>query len=114
MICDLATTRPDGAIQLNPMWFDIDGEHLRFSHTSSRTKYRNLMRDPRMTVLIVDRDDEQRYLEIRGKLHEVVPDPTGHFHQMLAVRYGERHPSPPPNAAERVILVMTIDVVTAR
>src|SRR5690349_14245482 len=38
----LATTRPDGTVQVNPMWFEWDGTHLRFTHTTKRQKYRNV------------------------------------------------------------------------
>lgn len=114
IVCDLATIRPDGSVQLNPMWFMFDGENLRFSHTSTRAKYRNLLLNPRMTALIVDPDDTQRYVELRGALARAIPDPTGEFHQVLAVRYGEDDPPAPVNAAERVVLVMRIDVVTTR
>lgn len=114
IVCDLATVRSDGSVQLNPMWFMFDGKGLRFSHTSIRAKYRNLLTNPRMTALIVDPTDTQRYVELRGELAEAIPDPGGEFHQVLAVRYGEEDPPPPPNAAERVILVMRIDVVTTR
>lgn len=31
----LATARPDGAVQANPMWFGWDGELLRFTHKRS-------------------------------------------------------------------------------
>src|ERR1700722_12447473 len=44
----LATTRPDGAVQVSPMWFDWDGELLRFAHTTKRQKYRNVQRNPRL------------------------------------------------------------------
>jgi len=114
IVCDLATVRPDGSVQLNPMWFMFDGRSLRFSHTTTRAKYRNLMADPRMTVLVVDPADTQRYVELRGHLAEAVPDPGGEFHKVLAVRYGEENPPPPPAADERVILVMRIDAVTTR
>ena len=114
IVCDLATIRPDGSVQLNPMWFMFEGENLRFSHTSTRAKYRNLLLDPRMTALIVDPNNTQRYVELRGALATAVPDPTGKFHQILAVRYGEEDPPTPANADERVVLVMRIDVVTTR
>jgi hypothetical protein len=42
----LATTRPDGNAQVNPMWFDWDGELLRFTHTTKRQKYRNVTANP--------------------------------------------------------------------
>ena len=42
----LATVRPDGRPQVNPMWFDWDGELLRFTHTTKRQKYRNIAANP--------------------------------------------------------------------
>jgi hypothetical protein len=38
----LAATRPNGTVQVNPMWFDCDGEVLRFTHTSRWQKCRNI------------------------------------------------------------------------
>jgi PPOX class probable F420-dependent enzyme len=62
----LATTRPDGSVQVSPMWFDWDGELLRFAHTTKRQKYRNVQRNPRVAMSISDPDNPYRYLELRG------------------------------------------------
>lgn len=43
----LGTIRPDDTVQVNPMWFLFDGETLRFTHTTKRAKYRNLMHNRR-------------------------------------------------------------------
>jgi len=53
----LATTRPDGGPQVNPMWFDWDGELLRFTHTTKRQKYRNIAANPRVAMSISDPDN---------------------------------------------------------
>ncbi|HZA11296.1 PPOX class F420-dependent oxidoreductase [Mycobacterium sp.] len=103
----LATTRPDGTVQVNPMWFDWDGERLRFTHTTKRQKYRNVKQHPRVAVSIADPENPYRYLEVRGEVEDIEPDPTGAFYQHLAKRYdapwGDQ---PPPDAADRVIFVM--------
>ena len=44
----LATVRPDGRPQVNPMWFDWDGELLRFTHTTKRQKCRSIAISPRI------------------------------------------------------------------
>ena len=72
----LATTRPDGRVKVNPMWFDSDGELLRFTHTTKRQKYRNITSRPEVAMSISDPDNPYRYLEIRGVVEEIVPDPT--------------------------------------
>jgi PPOX class probable F420-dependent enzyme len=104
----LGTVRPDGAVQVNPMWFQYDGEHIRFTHTTKRAKYRNLQQNPSMSLLVIDPDDPMRYLEVRGRLVEFVPDPTGAFYVVLGKRYGEPDQQPPADSPDRVIIVMSV------
>lgn len=104
----LGTVRPDNSVQVNPMWFEWDGTHVRFTHTSKRAKYRNLQQNPSMTLLVIDPDTPQRYLEVRGELEEIVPDPEGAFFVRLGKRYGDPDQEPPPDKADRVILVMRV------
>ena len=96
------------------MWFDYDGEALRFTHTTNRAKYRNLQHNPSMSLLITDPDNALRYLELRGRLIEVIPDPGGDYYVHLGRRYGNPDQAPPPDKADRVILVMSIDYVGGR
>jgi PPOX class probable F420-dependent enzyme len=108
----LGTIRPDDTVQVNPMWFDFDGEHLRFTHTTKRAKYRNLQRNPAMSYSIIDPGNPFRYLELRGRLVDVVPDPDGAFYVHLGTRYGNENQKPPADSQDRVILVMSIEKTT--
>ena len=114
LFASLGTIRPDNTVQVNPMWFDYDGQNLRFTHTTRRAKYRNLQHNPSMSLLITDPDDPMRYVELRGRLTEVIPDPEGDHYVHLGRRYGNRHQAPPPDKADRVILVMSIDTASGR
>ncbi|MDM7854762.1 PPOX class F420-dependent oxidoreductase [Cellulomonas alba] len=108
----LGTIRPDGAVQVNPMWFDwIDGT-LRFTHTTKRQKFKNLQANPAMSYSIVDPEQPFHYLELRGRLVEVIPDPEGEFYVHLGKRYGNAAQTPPPDKADRVILVMQVETTT--
>jgi PPOX class probable F420-dependent enzyme len=112
----LGTIRPDDTVQVNPMWFEYSttssGEHLRFTHTIKRAKFRNLQHNPAMSLSIIDPDNQFRYLELRGKLVDVEPDPTGAFYVRLGRRYGNAKQQPPPDSADRVVLVMRIEKST--
>jgi PPOX class probable F420-dependent enzyme len=108
----LGTVRPDGTVQVNPMWFEFDGETVRFTHTTFRAKYRNLQHNPSMSLLVTDPEIPQRYLEVRGALAQVIPDPEGAFFVRLGQRYGDPDQQPPPDRADRVILVMAITKTT--
>ena len=50
----MATIREDGTSQLTPVWFLWDGEQFFISITSERAKYKNLVRDTRMSLCIDD------------------------------------------------------------
>jgi PPOX class probable F420-dependent enzyme len=102
----LATVRPDGRPQVNPMWFAWDGQLLRFTHTNKRQKFRNIETNPAVAMSIIDPDNPYRYLEVRGVVEEVVPDPTGVFYLELNDRYSGPLTEPPPYKADRVILVV--------
>ncbi|WP_066906071.1 PPOX class F420-dependent oxidoreductase [Millisia brevis] len=102
----LATRRDDGSLQVTPMWFSYDGTDLSFTTTSTRRKYRNLEQDPHLSVSINDPDQPYRYLEVRGVVAGIDPDPTGAFFDTLARRYGLPYDPPVADAADRVVIRM--------
>jgi PPOX class probable F420-dependent enzyme len=105
----LGTIRPDDTVQVSPMWFLYDGDTIRFTHTTKRAKYRNLQGNPSMSLAVFDPENQYRYIEVRGRLQEVIPDPTGAFYVVLGKRYGNADQQPPVDSADRVILVMSIE-----
>lgn len=105
----LGTVRPDGSVQVNPMWFELEGDRIRFTHTTKRQKFRNLQANPSMSLMVFDPENPYRYVEVRGRLVDVVPDPTGAFYVQLGRRYGNAGQQPPPDSADRVILEMSIE-----
>jgi PPOX class probable F420-dependent enzyme len=110
----LGTIRPDSTVQVNPMWFEYDGESIRFTHTTARAKFRNLQHNPAMSLAVTDPTNPGRYIEVRGTLTETIPDPTGAYYVHLSERYGNIIPPPPPDSPDRVILVMSIDKAISR
>ncbi|HKS46498.1 MAG TPA: PPOX class F420-dependent oxidoreductase [Amycolatopsis sp.] len=107
LIADLATVREDGTPQVNPMWFAWDGEFIRFTHTNFRRKFRNIRANPAVAVSIIDPENPYRYLEVRGVVERIDPDPTGAFFVELAKRYDAPFgTNAPPDAADRVIFVV--------
>ncbi|WP_211319859.1 PPOX class F420-dependent oxidoreductase [Quadrisphaera granulorum] len=83
----VATLRPDGQIQVNPMWYLWDGARLRLTTSTPRQKFRNVTADDRLTMSVHDPDQPYRYLELRGRVEAVEPDPQGAFFDVLADRY---------------------------
>jgi PPOX class probable F420-dependent enzyme len=108
----LATIGPDGAPQVQPIWTIWDGEFLRFTTTTTRQKHKNVVRDPHVAVSVNDPDNPYRYLEVRGVVVRIDPDPDGEFFDVLATRYGLAYEKPVGDRARRVILVVRPDRVT--
>jgi PPOX class probable F420-dependent enzyme len=108
----LATVRPDGAPQANPMWFSWDGHYLRFTNTTIRQKYRNVTAEPRIAMSVTDPDKPYRYLEVRGTVERIEPDPDAVFFAELAKRYGLDLDGQPGDAAHRVVIVVRPDAVS--
>jgi len=110
----LGTIRPDDTVQVTPMWYEFDGEHVRFTHTTKRQKYRNLQQNSSMALSITDPDDQERYVEVAGHLVEATPDPEGDFFVRLGRRYGNPDAAAPADKADRVVLVMSIERATGQ
>jgi PPOX class probable F420-dependent enzyme len=98
----LATIRPDGTPQVNPMWFSWDGEYLRFTNTTVRQKYKNVTAHPEVAVSINDPDQPYRYLEVRGVVERIDDDSSGALFMALAERYGLEMDGPPGDVEHRV------------
>lgn len=70
----LATVQPDGQPQVTPVWADQADGYVRFNTAAGRQKWKNLTERPQVTVMVVDPDNGQRYIEIRGTVAKVEDD----------------------------------------
>ena len=105
LFAHLATIRPDGSPQSSVMWFAWVGRRARFSHTSSRQKYRNLLAEGRVSFHVQDPDNAYRTLEVRGRVESMDPDPEASFYRSLQRRYGSEG-VPVLDAEIRVVIVV--------
>jgi PPOX class probable F420-dependent enzyme len=116
LIAHFATVRSDGSLQSNPMWFVWDGSRVRLTHTRTRKKFANVSHEPRVALSIVDPDNSQRYLEIRGEVESIEGDGgPGEvpFYRSLQDRYGASG-APIRDADDRVILTIRPTAILAR
>ena len=106
VLAHVATIGPDGEPQNNPVWFDHQDGLIRFSQTTTRQKMRNLERDPRIALSIVDENNPYRYLEIRGTVERIDPYPDYAFINSMAKKYtGEDAYTYRPQD-ERIVIVV--------
>lgn len=109
----VSTLGPDGAPQTTPIWFLFDGDHVRFSLVEGRQKLRNLRRDPRLSVVVVDPAHPTRYVELRGTV-DLVPDPDLALERAVAVRYAGEHVDVEPPGTPRFAATVIVRRVTAQ
>jgi len=106
-LAHVATLGPRGEPQSNPVWFGWDGEYVKFSQTKTRQKYKNVNRDPRLALSIVDPENPLRYLEIRGDVERIEEDPDLDFINSMSKKYlgKDRYPNHRPGDERVVVFV---------
>ncbi len=107
----LATVNPDGSPQTSVMWVGRDGADVLFSTVEGRRKHRNMVRDPRVSVSVIDSADPENYVELRGRV-SMIPDVGRRFDTQLSWKYDGRDPDPDRPGAVRVVVRLVVDRAT--
>jgi PPOX class probable F420-dependent enzyme len=98
------TLLPGGHPQTQVMWIDADEQHLLVNTEVHRQKFRNVERDPRVTVTIWDMEDPYRFVEVRGEVVEKVKGQEAREHiDKLSHKYRGK-PYQTQIQSERVVL----------
>ena len=106
----LATVNLDGSPQTSVIWVGRDGADLFFSTVEGRVKHRNLLRDPRASITVIDSADPENYVELRGRV-TMTPD-IGRQADTLSWKYDGKDPGEDRPGAVRVVVRMVVDKVT--
>ena len=105
-----STITPSGHPQTQMMWVDTDGEHIIVNTEIDRAKFRNIERNPLVTVLIADAGDPWNYSEVRGRVVEKVRGPEAKAHiDAMAKKYLDKDVYPNPIRSERVMIKIAPD-----
>jgi len=87
LLATLATVAADGGPQVTPLWIEADGDDLLVNTARGRTKARNLERDHRVAVSVIDPDDPYNVVVVRGTVTEVTTDGADEHIDRLAKKY---------------------------
>ena len=107
----LATVNPDGSPQTSVVWIGRDGGDLLFSTVEGRVKHRNMLRDPRVSISVIDSSDPENYVELRGRA-SMSPDTGRRVDTELSWKYDGKDPDPDRPGAVRVVVRVAVDKVT--
>jgi PPOX class probable F420-dependent enzyme len=110
----LGTVNKDGSPQVTPTWIDIiekeeneDGreEIILINTAMDRLKQKNVSRDPRVSISIVDEDNPYSMVTIKGRVVEQTTAGADEHIDKLAKRYlnADRYPAHSPSV-KRIIL----------
>lgn len=76
----LATVSSDGSPRVTPMWVDTDGEHVLMNTSIGRLKERNIRKDPRVAVSLVDSSNPYSFITLEGRVVEKITGQTAEDH----------------------------------
>jgi PPOX class probable F420-dependent enzyme len=111
---NLVTLMPGGQPQVTPVWVDYDGRYVVINTAEGRQKDKNLQRDRRVALSILDPDNPYRYLEVRGHVAERTRNGADQHIDAMAKKYldKDKYPFRQPNEV-RVLYRIEPDHITS-
>lgn len=111
--CFLATLMPDGSPQLTQTWVTTDGENVVIKIVDGMQKAKNIARDARVAVNIVDPDNVFRFYAVRGRVIATTTEGGAESIDEISQKYlGTPYPNFTGKPETRVIVTIEADRVT--
>ena len=107
----LATLMSDGAPHSAPVWIGREDGFLLVCTEDSSLKGKNTLRDPRVSISVVDFVDPYSEVQIRGRVVERRPDPQLKQYDAMSLKYVGK---PWPYRDEKAPIVLIIEVTKVR
>jgi PPOX class probable F420-dependent enzyme len=106
--CYVATIGKDGAPQVTPVWCEFDGTHIVFNTARGRVKDKNLAKNPRVAVAAADPDNPYRYVQVRGRVAEIVEQGADAHIDKMAKKYigQDRYPWKKPDEVRMMVKIL--------
>ena len=102
----LGTLMKDGSPHVSPVWIDITDNNIILINTAKgRIKQKNVSRDPRVSISLIDDENPYSMVTIRGQVLEQTSNGADEHIDKLAKKYlnADRYPGHSPNI-KRIIL----------
>ena len=101
----IATVMKDGAPQVSPVWANYEDGYIFVNTAEGRIKHKNVLRDPRVAVSVVSKDNPLDMTTIRGIVEELIPDYQYKHADKLTQQYMERDHYPFKHDDEKRIIL---------
>jgi len=100
----LTTLMPDGSPQTQPVWIDYQNGTIWVNSAEGRQKDKNVRRDPRVAMAIIDPDNPYRYLEVRGTVEEITNEGASAHIDKMSKKYLGQDKYPYAQPGEKRVL----------
>ena len=104
----LATLMPDGSPNVTPVWIGVRGDNILLGSGESSLKIRNLRRDSRLALSVVDFHDPYEEVQIYGGVVEFRDDSSFTIMDEISHKYTGK-PFPFRNPEGRVVLIIEVE-----
>jgi len=98
------TLMPDGSPQTTPVWVDYENGQIWVNSAVGRLKDRNVRRDPRVALAVIDPDNPYRYVEVRGRVREITQSGADEHIDRMAKKYLDQDKYPFRQPGEQRVL----------
>ncbi len=109
VLATLATVAADGGPQVTPLWIEVDGDDLLVNTARGRAKARNVERDQRVALSVIDPGDPYNVVVVRGTVVEVTTEGADAHIDRLAKKYlgVDEYPMRQPGEVRLTIRIRT-------
>lgn len=83
----LSTIQDDNTPQSSIVWIDYEEPYILFNSITDRQKYKNIKKNPSVSLLIIDPNNMYHYIELRGKIDIITTENAINFIDRLAKKY---------------------------
>ena len=104
----VGTVNADGSPHTSVVWISRDDGDLIFTTLEGRVKHRNMLRDPRVSISVIDSADPENYIELRGRA-SITPDVGRRVDTQLSWKYDGRDPAADRPGAVRVVVRVVVE-----
>jgi PPOX class probable F420-dependent enzyme len=110
--CNVCTLQPDGSVHAAPVWVDVKDGLAELNTARGRVWPRNLERDPRVTLTVLNLENPYEYVSIRGRVSEWSTEGADEHIDALAKKYLDQdsYPFRQPGETRVIVRVAAEDV----
>jgi len=83
----VSTLMEDGSPQVTPTWVDIEDGNIIVNTAEGRLKLKNISRDPRIAICVIDQNNPYHMVTVRGRVVEQTTESADEHIDKLAKKY---------------------------